>query len=338
MISQLWQALVEFLEREMMDKDTLHALSRNEHWRENIPWNLGDIIRAMALDANVDVNTKFFINKVKIFQKANGLIPDGILGPSTYKVVLSKLGLDEGPINKIVALTIAKESGGDYSAMNRNGEYRGLFDRTWERRHGSKHPASGKIMIGLSFGIIQFTQDGGSLGDLIKALLAKNPEKFKRIVGPTWQELLNVLTTPGPSGLSTGRLRGPRVKKVKVKIGDGELEYRDIWEEPWVTIFRRIGQDSEFQEVQNDLSVKLYLKPISKFLEEHGLVSEMSAAIGFDLAVHRGVGGARTYIRNRIKNSEKETLEEVAKSNERSRIILSDDRLSFNRWEGWDIL
>jgi len=318
-----------------MDKATLHAIERNRHWKNQLGWNLGQVIQAMDLDHNVNVETKLFIDKVRSFQRERGLNADGIIGPSTFNEIKNKLNIGQSFIDKIVAATIAKESGGDYSAMNLDGEFRGRFDTVWMSRHGKKHPASGKTHIGLSFGIIQFTQDGGALGDLVRSMLSKNPEKFKRIVGSTWQELVNVLTAPGRSGLNSGALRGPRVQKVRVKIGEGELEHRDLWESPWTEIFNRLGRDAEFQSVQNEMAVALYLKPITPTLKSLGLTSEKAVAMAFDLAVHRGVSGARSFINSRVGQSETETLKNIAKDNVRSKDILNDSLLSFRIWGGW---
>src|SRR5262249_6517722 len=45
------------------------------------------------------------------------------------------------------------ESGGDYGAINADGEFEGRF--------GSNHPAYQRYHVGLSYGLIQFTQDSG---------------------------------------------------------------------------------------------------------------------------------------------------------------------------------
>jgi hypothetical protein len=317
-------------------QEFFRVLDRNRHWRSKIPWNLSYIIQALNLQPNVDVESKIFIDALKSFQRAKGLTSDGILGPATYGEIINTLGFSQDPFSKIIAATIAKESGGKYDAMNLDGEFRGRFDAAWQRQHGKPHPASGKIHIGLSFGIIQFTQDGGSLGQMLRAFAKKNEEKFKRIVGPTWQELLSVTCASGRSGLESGSARSARVQKVKIKTGQGELELKDLWEEPWISVFKRLGNDPEFNQVQDSLAVDLYLTPISKFLKDSGLTSELSVASGFDLSVHRGVGGARSYIRARlVANDEQATMRNIAKDNSRTKSILDSSGLSFKEWEGW---
>jgi hypothetical protein len=315
---------------------TSRIIERNRHWMSAIPWNMGIIVKALNLQANVNVETNIFINAVKAFQKSKGLSDDGIIGPASYAEIVKSLGFSDDPFTKIIAATVAKESGGKYDAMNLDGEFRGRFDASWQRQHGRPHPASGKIHIGLSFGIIQFTQDGGSLGQLLRAFAKKNEEKFKRIVGSTWHELLNVTSATGPSGLASGARRSSRVQKVRVSVGQGEIDFRDIWEEPWVGIFKRLGNDPEFNQVQDFLALELYLNPIAKFLKESGLTSELSVAMGFDLSVHRGVGGARNYIRSRIApKDERATLNRLSADNRRSKLILDSSGLSFMEWEGW---
>jgi hypothetical protein len=334
------KSLLDFLEEARLKFDEhMKIVDRNRHWRDTVPWNLGAIVEALHLDANVDVESKLFINKVRQFQGQNGLKDDGILGPKTHELIVKSLLTDiEDSIEKIISATIIKESGGRYDAMNLDGEFKGLFDRAWQSRHSRNHPASGKVHIGLSFGIIQFTQDGGALGKFLQACAQRDKDRFIRIVGPTWMELLEVTTRKGPSGLSTGSLRGPRVEKVRVRLDDEEMVVADLWEHPWTSVFRKIGNDPVFQSVQRELALSEYLRPILPFLKERGLVSEKSVAVGFDLAVHRGVGGARNFIRNNtsLDDTELAALDKLAKVNVRSGKIVKDSSLTMGAWGGFD--
>lgn len=323
---------------EVIDEQTEKAIERNIYWKEQLGWSYGDLARAFGA-RNLNVETSLFVREVKDFQKRKGLSPDGILGPATYRYVTDSLMTDKDrAIQKIVDCTIARESGGNYAAMNLDGEFKGKFDRVWLERHGKKHPASGKCHIGLSFGIIQFTQDGGSLGKLLQRAAKKNPDRFKQVFGPTWQELLEVVTTPGKSGFSQRKLRGPRVRKVRVPIDENEMAERDLWEKPWTDKFKRFGKIPEFQAVQRELAIEEYLLPILPTLKEKGWLSEKAVAVAFDGAVHSGVGGMRSVLNSLASTNEKEALEELASKNSRRASVINDNDLSYSEWDGWNYL
>lgn len=310
------------------------AIEKNIHYRSQIGWNHDDVLKALGSDSVFQEDDAEFVRLVEEYQKDNGLGVDGIVGPATYQHMMSSLLTEaEKAIENVFDMVIMHESGGNYSAMNRDGEFRGLFDKTWIARHGKPHPASGKIHIGLSFGSIQFTQDGGSLGKLLDQCCKKNPIKFKQVMGDTGGQLLKTLTTPGPSGLSSGKLRGPRVHPVQIQASTSEAI--DIWEKPWTDRFQKLGDDAEFQAVQRQLALDEYLKPVLPFLKEKGMTSEKSVACALDGCVHRGVGGFRTLIRKSNAKTEKEILTYLGNLDKRfGRIVKSS--LSSDVWKGWE--
>jgi hypothetical protein len=214
--------------------------------------------------------------------------------------------------------------------MNKDGEFRGLFD---------DHRAEGKIHIGLSFGILQFTQDGGSLGKLLKRCAKANPEKFKSIFGPTWDQLLTTLNRSGPSGFETGARRGPRVKKVPVHNPATDREdFIDIWERPWTDKFEEFAKVPEFQAIQRELAEEDYLEPILPVLRDLDLESERMVAAAFSGSIHRGPNGMEGFIRRRWKDAgddEAAVLREMARVDS-NRFESFLDTLTMKRWDGWD--
>jgi hypothetical protein len=316
-------------------------IDRNKSWKEKLGWNYGDLMRAFGISHQIDVDTEEFVKLVKEYQTRKGLKADGVLGPATYGLILeTSLSPKDIASKKVVDMTISHESGGSYSAMNLDGEFKGQFDKVWLERHGRKHPASGKIHIGLSFGSIQFTQDGGSLGLLLSESAKRNPDKFKQIFGPGWSELIDVTTRKGKSGLQSGSLRGPRVQKVQVPVGN-ELVRMDLWETPWVERFRRFGNDPEFQAVQRELAIKEYLVPSLSRLKQLNMMSEKSVAAAFDGSVHRGVGGFRTFLNKivgELKNpTEQMILDKLSSVNNRFEKIIKSPNLSMQKWAGWEL-
>lgn len=172
------------------------------------------------------------------------------------------------------------ESGRDgYSAMNRDGEFRGLF--------GQDHPAYNRYHIGLSYGIIQFTQDSGNLGRLLTMMQARDPAYFTTTFGPDSDNLLRTTTVPGPGSADSPGGRSARVQPVGGT---------DLWEEPWTGRFAKAGRHIAFQAAQNELAAQLFLTPVLPFARWLGFTTDRSLAILVDRAVQMGVGGACTWI------------------------------------------
>ncbi len=61
----------------------------------------------------------------------------------------------------------------------------------------------GVVHIGLSWGYLQFTQDGGALGDVIQRMNDKNSSLSQEVFGSNYEELLVLTSKSGSSGLST---------------------------------------------------------------------------------------------------------------------------------------
>lgn len=182
---------------------------------------------------------------------------------------------------RFIENTAVHESGGNFGACNRDGEFEGRFNRP-----GKEHPAFGRYHIGLSYGIVQFTQDSGALGTLLRRMESRDADHFRATFGDAWQELLDVTTAGGPRSKHQ-RPRGPRVQPV-----DGE----DLWEDSWVDRFREAGDHRPFQEAQLELAAELYLDPMLPFCNWLGLTTDRALATVFDRAIQLGRGGARRWI------------------------------------------
>jgi hypothetical protein len=172
------------------------------------------------------------------------------------------------------------ESGRDgFSAMNRDGEFRGLF--------GHDHDAYKRYHIGLSYGIIQFTQDSGNLGRLLTMMRVRDQARFKAIFGPDADALIRITTAAGSSSAHSTDGRSVRVQPV----GGA-----DLWEEPWISRFSEAGKHIPFQAAQNELAAQLYITPMLPFARWLGLTTDRALTIVVDRAVQMGVGGARGWI------------------------------------------
>ena len=308
--------------------------SRNLHWSNELSFSVTGIATQLGLNYCPLLNDVKFIEAIVKFQADNKLTQDGILGPNTYrKIMLSRMTEKDREFDKILSITVKHESGGRYDAINVDGEYRGLFDAVWIRRHGYIHPASGRIHIGLSVGLIQWTQDSGSMGVLLKAMSKRDPKRFRDILGPTSDQVVSRLTRSGPSGLASGKQRGPRCHPIPIDH-NGKRVSLDLWEKPWIDRVRGLLQEPVFQLVQDEQIIIQYLKPSYRAIIDSGLRSEKAIAIFFARAIAYGGGGARTWLRQFKGLSESEAVRQMSDNYDRGKVIANSPHLSLNPWQG----
>gem|GEM_PF-3260532 len=186
---------------------------------------------------------------------------------------------------KKIIETVAKfESGGGknpYKAINADTEFSSL---KW-------HEAYQKYHIGLSYGLVQFTQDGGSLGKLLVMMRDRDKAAFDRIFGNgdanRAQRLIDVTSA---AGASSSQVKGGRSARVQPVDG------ADLWVTPWKERFEAAGDHVPFQSAQNELASTEYLDPILQFCEWLGLNTDRAIAMVYDRSVQMGVAGAKKWI------------------------------------------
>jgi hypothetical protein len=166
-----------------------------------------------------------------------------------------------------------------YKAINADGEYEGRF--------GTDHPAYHRYHVGLSYGNVQFTQDGGGLGRLLAMMRERDARAFSDIFGADADELVRVTNAPGPASKDVPGGRSARVQPV----GGA-----DLWAQPWRARFERAGDHPPFQAAQNELASLAYLDPMLKFAKWLGLDTDRALTLVIDRAIQMGVGGARRWI------------------------------------------
>jgi hypothetical protein len=182
------------------------------------------------------------------------------------------------------------ESGHDsYAAINADGEFAGRFPH---------HPATGRYHIGLSYGIVQFTQDSGSLGRLLERMRSRDAARFREVFGPHADDLVNLTNRPGPPSRESADGRSARVQP---------LDGSDLWQEPWLARFRHaaapdlFGSGRQlFNGAQNELAAEQYLNPMLRFCAWLGFNTDRALAMVLDRAVQMGIGGAQRWIMDAI--------------------------------------
>lgn len=166
-----------------------------------------------------------------------------------------------------------------YSAVNPDGEFAGSA--------GTDHPAYRRYHLGLSFGLAGFSQDDGSLGQLLSLMHDRDAAAFGATFGDHADELLETLNRPGPLSKDAEGGRSARVQPVGGT---------DVWEEPWRGRFIEAGRHRPFRGAQIELAAGMFLDPVMQFATDLGLASERGLAMIFDRAAHRGVTGGLNWI------------------------------------------
>ncbi len=191
--------------------------------------------------------------------------------------------LTEAEKMKIINVTSKFE--GKYWSINADGEFEGKF---------GNHPAKGKYHVGISWGFIQFTQDSGSLGKVLKTAHAADATKFKAAFGPSAEKMLEIVNRSGASSRKSPGGRSARVQPV-----DGA----DLWKAPWHGRFTAAGKDPFFQEAQRKIAMSNYFNPILPTAKKYGIKTARGLSVLFDRCVQMGAGGMRSFVKRALGES-----------------------------------
>lgn len=143
-----------------------------------------------------------------------------------------------------------------------------IIDHTARTEGGGRYDAWNKNDVGkgVSFGLIQFNQKAGRLPQLLKAMEARDPRRFRETFGGHTQKLLD------EGWVRRANLNAPDLKR--------RLEAS--------------GRDPVFQAVQREMAKRDYFEPVRRLGEQHGLTSQRAMAALFDASVQMGperIGG-----------------------------------------------
>ena len=208
--------------------------------------------------------------------------PDGTAAPAPpapAPALTPALALTIDDKRAIIA-QIAGDGGLDrYTALNADGEYKGRF--------GPNDPAYHHHHIGLSFGVVQFTQESGDLGRLLVLMKQRDEVAFARIFGEHADELIAVTTAAGPPSSESPDGRSARTQPVAGA---------DVWEERWLGRFRAAGAEPAFQAAQNELASALFIDPMVRFAGDLGLDTDRALAIAVSCAALLGTSRAKQWL------------------------------------------
>ena len=119
------------------------------------------------------------------------------LGKEPHIVTFNGVKLSQNERMQIIASVATCEMNKDgFGSINADQEFVG---RKFGRR-GIEVGYSRIVHIGLSYGIIQYTQDGGPLGQLLQEMQSKNSAEFIRVFGGGDKTIADLLVTTTTSG------------------------------------------------------------------------------------------------------------------------------------------
>jgi hypothetical protein len=211
------------------------------------------------------------------YENGNGAAPTALAGPPPAAAAPLDIPAKVGILAKIGRKF---EAPAGYGAINADTEFTNPNLPQYQRWH-----------VGLSYGLIQFTQDSGMLGRLLAMMQDRDAVKFGQVFGPQAQELLRVTTAPGP-----GSRRAPGGRSARVQPVGGA----DLWQEPWLSRFRAAGAHPSFQAAQNEFAARAFVDPMLGFAAAFGMNTERALAMVCDRAVQQGPRGARRWLAGAI--------------------------------------
>lgn len=215
---------------------------------------------------------------VQTFQREHGIEVDGIIGPQTQealfggKVVGKTINLKPQPtrqyINQVLfgGQEVYDELDGVVSAVSAGEGSR--FDALNLNVDGA----------GLSFGILQWAQNPGSLYRLLSAMEKADRKKFVEILGEGSEQVATEL-------LSKTRGGGKRLP---------------LWNQVWAARFKKAGQDPELQRVQRQVARQDMLDRLRdgyhrypENFKKDGKIAQKALVMMADVGNQAGPGGLR---------------------------------------------
>ena len=204
---------------------------------------------------------------VRAFQQANGLTPDGKVGPQTWSALFggaavpSPAIITQGLDHQCLALT-----GGFETNQPPPDCFAGLsgdFDGQ-----------------GLSFGVVQWNIGQATLQLLLAEMNQNHPDLLGQIFGSNYSALVAMLGEPLDEQLAWAR-----------SIQD---PIRHVLFEPWQGQFKTLGRQQEFQDIEAKYAASLFQDALV-LCDEYGVSSQRAAALMFDIKVQNG--GIKSWVK-----------------------------------------
>jgi Glycosyl hydrolase family 46/Putative peptidoglycan binding domain len=128
---------------------------------------------------------------------------------------------------------------------------------------------------GITWGIIGFTLKGGELGRILKQIKAAQPGLLESAFGSSAEQLFEILDAPVARQIAFGD-----------SISQGSS--KAVLAEPWLSGFRRLGEEPAVQQLQLSIVDHDYFEPALATAARHNLKMELGIALVFDIHVQNG--------------------------------------------------
>lgn len=197
---------------------------------------------------------------VKGFQQAQRLAVDGIVGPKTWDRLFPQ---EEIPAPGILRKPLAYRCLALIGAFETNAPVPECFA-------GVSGDFDGQ---GMSFGALQWNLGQGTLQPLLQEMDRRHPDILKQIFNEQHAVLKAMLKADREEQLAWARsTQDPR---------------RFTLHEPWRGLFKTLGRQEEFQEIQVKAADRLYRSALT-LCKTYQVRSERAVALMFDIKVQNG--------------------------------------------------
>jgi Putative peptidoglycan binding domain/Glycosyl hydrolase family 46 len=228
----------------------------------------GDIIRQIQAALNIDPGNIDGIygsgtaRAVSAFQQSNGTNATGEVDTGTWAPLI------QAPIpstrDRCLQLTEYFEGNGFTKAE-------GNFDGA-----------------GITWGIIGYTLVGGELGKIFNQIEQQQPGLIRSIFGDQTDQLLQVFAASKADQIAFAN---------SISLGATKEQLA----EPWLSAFRKLGEQPAVQQLQIDEADTQYFQPALAIAQDYGLTTEMGLALAFDIMVQDG--GLKSSVREQIETN-----------------------------------
>ena len=153
---------------------------------------------------------------------------------------------------------------------------------------------------GLSFGLVNWTIGTGSLQPLLRDFARQHADRWAEVFGPHAAQFLGVISPVGKEAVKTQHRFAVEVMNTSTIVKGTR---RWSIQEPWVTYFKRLSEDEEFQKIQVKY-VRVLLARGERFCRYFNLRSEMAYCFMFDAVSSHG----QWWLTKKFKGIEKRRL------------------------------